>query len=220
MDDPFDPKNLQLPEEVVQASLAARAEKAKGRKPPQDKMKGDFVQVPLPWAYWALDALSSTSQTKALLRLLYRLWKKRKSPAKFAESVKLTAEDMDACGVSADVRNRMLRRLERAGLASVQSDGQEGPVVTLFLSREPATPEWDALEAAIEEVAAGASNKWRPRDLLAAIRPPDGFAGAWPKTEQQLTVTLRRHRPGSVRRQKGETYIFWSEATGKGHRKP
>jgi hypothetical protein len=212
--DPFDPKQLELSEEIVRANDSAPSAKGKSRTSLQTRPLGAFVQVPLPWFYQALSVLKTASEVAALVRLLHLLWAKRSPTARFAHNTKLTSHDMRECGVTTSVRNRLLRRLEEAGLATIIRQRGASPEVTLFVDREPNKGGSPSLESALAKLpprpGVGCNKDfdvWRPADMLTTLQRPDGVAGAWPNTPQQLTALLRRSRPGSVRIRAGRTWI-------------
>jgi hypothetical protein len=88
------------------------------------KKKDPFVDVPL----WFAEAASKATKTPALLVCIYLLhtsWKVR--------SMTFTMPNgwLEARGVSREVKRRVLRDLEAAGLITVERPSRKSPIVTL-----------------------------------------------------------------------------------------
>jgi ribosomal protein S19E (S16A) len=90
------------------------------------KKKDQFVNVPL----WFATAAAKATKTLALLvcvYLLYASWK--------ARSMTFTMPNgwLEERGVSREVKRRVLRDLEEAGLITIERPSRKTPIVTLVV---------------------------------------------------------------------------------------
>lgn len=83
-----------------------------------------FVKVPLWWIKAAARQARSPA-TLVLVELLYRSWKAR-SPTFPLPNTRLTK-----LGASREIKRRVLRDLEQAGLITVERPSRKSPIVTL-----------------------------------------------------------------------------------------
>jgi len=88
------------------------------------RKKDAFVKVPL---WWAVSAAEATRDPAALvwIYLLHASWKEK------SMTVPLPNGWLGRCGVSRDVKRRVLRDLEATGLITVERRGCKSPIVTL-----------------------------------------------------------------------------------------
>jgi ribosomal protein S19E (S16A) len=84
-----------------------------------------FVKVPLWWAAAASKATKSPA-TLVLVELLRASWKARNTTFPFPNA------RLSKLGVSREVKRRVLRDLERAGLITVERRQRKTPTVTLI----------------------------------------------------------------------------------------
>jgi hypothetical protein len=92
--------------------------------PVKRKKVEPFVKVPLWWITSAAKATRSPD-TLVLIELLYASWKARSS------TFPLPNSRLAKLGASREVKRRVLRDLEQAGLISVERPTRKSPVVTL-----------------------------------------------------------------------------------------
>jgi len=85
-----------------------------------------FVKMPLWWAEAAAKATGSPT-TLVLVELLHRHWKTSQL------TFPLPNGRLGKLGASRDVKRRVLRDLERAGLITVERPARKTPLVTLVL---------------------------------------------------------------------------------------
>jgi hypothetical protein len=88
------------------------------------KKKDAFVKVPL---WWAAEAAKATHSPAALvcIYLLHASWKEK------SLTVSLPNGWLKQHGVSREVKRRVLRDLEAAGLIAVERTDRKSPLVTL-----------------------------------------------------------------------------------------
>ncbi|SRR6266498_3154549 len=94
------------------------------------KVKDPFVKVPL---WFAVEAAKATRTSGALvwIWLLYQGWRDRKSVGR--DAVRMANAKLKSWGVSRNVKQRVLRDLERAGLIEIERRPRKSPNVTLKL---------------------------------------------------------------------------------------
>jgi ribosomal protein S19E (S16A) len=90
--------------------------------PVKRKKVKPFVKVPL----WWITAAAKARDTLVLIELLYASWKARTS------TFPLPNRRLAKLGASREVKRRVLRDLEQAGLISVERPTRKSPVVTLI----------------------------------------------------------------------------------------
>jgi len=88
--------------------------------------KDAFVKVPLWWAEAATKATKSPAAL-FLIYLLHASWKAR------GTTFPLPNGYLKQQGVSRDVKRRMLRDLETAGLITIERRGRKSPLITLVV---------------------------------------------------------------------------------------
>lgn len=86
-----------------------------------------FVKVPLWWAEEAAKACTRASTALVLIYLLHASWKARSTT--FA----LPNGYLKQHGVSREVKRRVLRELEKAGLITIERRTRKSPLVTLVV---------------------------------------------------------------------------------------
>jgi hypothetical protein len=118
-DDPFDLKNLALPE----APISARQLESTAPRVP--KRKKQFVKVPMPWVD-RLDGATGQSYRVALL-LLYEGWRASTNTVKLGNSM------VAFNGVSRQSKWRALTDLEKRGLIKVERRPKKSPLVHFVL---------------------------------------------------------------------------------------
>jgi hypothetical protein len=86
-----------------------------------------FVQVPLWWAEAAAKATTGGAPALMLIYLLHASWKARST------TFPLPNGYLKQHGVSRDVKRRILRELEAAGLITIERRVRKSPLVTLVV---------------------------------------------------------------------------------------
>ena len=124
-DDDEDERLFQQFEKSTSAA-GARASKAAAHKDSVLAARQPFVKVPL---WWITEATKATKTPAALVcvQLLHTAWKTKNMT--FAMSNERLAKN----GVSREVKRRVLRDLEAAGLITVERRNGRSPRVTLVL---------------------------------------------------------------------------------------
>jgi hypothetical protein len=115
--DPFDPKRLQLPTELIQERRAAEPTKLKRRRK-------QFVLLPMSW-YERLKGADGQTYRVAWF-LLHLHWKNNGGPIKLANGM------LKMDGVPPRTKCRALRDLERRGLIAVEWWPKKSPIVRLL----------------------------------------------------------------------------------------
>jgi hypothetical protein len=119
--DPFDPKNLRLPERLILTpGAAAKAEQIAKRR------QNQFVRFPLSWVD-RLRAAHHTATYRVALHLLFQCWKSN------TRTVSLSNMALTAAGVSRGQKWRALVELERLGLILVGRHPRKSPTITVLL---------------------------------------------------------------------------------------
>jgi DNA-binding MarR family transcriptional regulator len=108
----------------MDASAERRRSELEEAAPKKKRKVEPFVKVPLWWIQQAATTTKS-STTLVCIELLYRSWK-AKSP-----TFLLPNETLRKLGVSREIKRRVLRDLERAGLITVERPTRKTPIVTL-----------------------------------------------------------------------------------------
>jgi hypothetical protein len=90
------------------------------------KSKDAFVKVPLWWAEAAAKA-THTPGMLVLIELLHRSWKAH------SLTFPLSNKSLEKSGVSREIKRRVLRDLEAAGLITVERRHGRAPLVTLVV---------------------------------------------------------------------------------------
>jgi hypothetical protein len=91
----------------------------------QRREREHFVKVPLEWARRICSAAGEGALYLAIW-LRYRSWKTG------SNTVKLTRDPLEALGLSRWTQGRALRKLEEAGVVTVQRQHGRAPVVSLL----------------------------------------------------------------------------------------
>jgi hypothetical protein len=91
-----------------------------------NKKKDTFVKVPLGWAEAAVKATRAPAAL-VLIHLLHASWKARSTTFRLSNSY------LERNGVSREIKRRVLRDLEAAGLILVERKKGRSPVVTLVV---------------------------------------------------------------------------------------
>jgi hypothetical protein len=94
--------------------------------PAKRKRAEPFVKVSMWWAAAASEATKSPA-TLVLVELLRASWKARSQTFLFPNG------RLSKSGVSREVKRRVLRDLERAGLIAIERRQRKSPIVTLLL---------------------------------------------------------------------------------------
>ena len=89
--------------------------------------KDIFVKVPLWWAEAAAKAMHRAGATLVLIHLLHASWKAKSTTFRLSNSY------LERNGVSREIKRRVLRDLEAAGLILVDRKKGRSPVVTLVV---------------------------------------------------------------------------------------
>jgi hypothetical protein len=119
--DPFDLKNLRLPERLILTpGAAAKAEQIAKRR------QNQFVRFPLSWAD-KLRAARRIATYRVALHLLFRCWKSD------TRTVSLSNMALAAAGVSRREKWSALAELEGLGLILVGRHPRKSPTITVLL---------------------------------------------------------------------------------------
>jgi hypothetical protein len=188
------------PEAVVE--LDSVRPKKRRRKP----LNEAFVQIPLRFLAAAVTAVGA-KQIAVIAAIFY-------PPRGEGEKIAITAKFLEKLGVEdSRVRTTVLRRLERAGLISVDWSERASPVVTILMS--PTAPDIDIgpfAELMAKAIKARPPDRrgswWRPQELLEGAQKwhPDPIPDWWPKTTKELCDLIRAHGLGRVIRHNGKRW--------------
>jgi DNA-binding HxlR family transcriptional regulator len=206
MEDNFDPKNFHVPPEAAKPNHAAWAAKAKagggGGKAERwwKGREGSYVIVSVSWFDRAVSVLKAASETAVVLGIFHRM-------GFSGTTVEVTAEIMRRRGVSSKTRNRTLRKLEAAGLISVEWRKVAAPRVTVHLDAEPRR---DAdLQAALGQVVASTGiDRFRPAALLSHLKAQPDYPATAPQNVTQLLDKIRQIDPRWVGIRRGYQWVF------------
>jgi hypothetical protein len=170
---------------------------------PRRRHGGRFAQAPKPWINDVAKLLGSVGELEVVLEVLFL--------GRFndGQRVAVTAAAMRDIGLTPWVRNQTLRKLEAAGVATIERRSHAGPLVTLLTDRKPELAWRDALERALIGIVRRTDICWwRPVDLLGELERPAGYAGEWPTNTRRLRTMLRRLQPDSVVRRGGLGWFY------------
>ena len=122
MDDAFDPEALRLPPDIAACIGKKPSGKQDGRRSGRTE---PFVQIPHKAIVAVSEVLRGTKQFLVWLYLFHRVW------ADKCRTVAIANQTLSAWGVGRREKYKALRRLEAAGLISVEWRQRCSPLVTL-----------------------------------------------------------------------------------------
>jgi hypothetical protein len=92
--------------------------------------RAGWIKLPLPWAVKAAKA-SNTTRALVWIRLLQANWEAG------SDTFPLPNGQLKRDGVTRQIKSRVLRELEAAGLITVQRRGRNAPLVTIVRADTP-----------------------------------------------------------------------------------